>query len=195
MSYKYFVQSLMTTANLIPMFMLQYKRISGSLMKNLKRSNMTTEKLLFKKYSNRRLYDTEKSAYVTLDHVMQVIRQGRPVVVVDAKTGEDVTAFILTQIILEESRKRNALLPVPLLHLFIQYGGNILNEFFEKYLGQTIRNYLSYKTATDDQFKKWLDLGKDLSDLTTQTMASAPTLRPFAGLFQNAAPKSSDEQK
>ena len=64
------------------------------------------EILHFKKYANRRLYDTEKSAYVTLDDVMQGIRQGRRVEVVDAKTGEDVTAFTLTQIILEESRKK-----------------------------------------------------------------------------------------
>ncbi len=117
--------------------------------------------LLLKKYSNRRLYDTEKSAYVTLDHVMQVIRRGRPVAVVDAKSGEDVTAFILTQIILEESRKRNSLLPVPLLHLIIRHGENILSEFFQKYLEQTIKNYLSYKAAADDQFKKWLHLSKN----------------------------------
>jgi polyhydroxyalkanoate synthesis repressor PhaR len=77
------------------------------------------ETLLLKKYSNRRLYDTEKSTYVTLDHVMHAIRQGRRVAVADAKSGEDVTAFILTQIILEESRKKNSLLPVPLLHLII----------------------------------------------------------------------------
>lgn len=135
--------------------------------------------LLLKKYSNRRLYDTEKSAYVTLDHVMQVIRQGRRVAVVDAKSGEDVTAFILTQIILEESRKKNSLLPAPLLHLIVQYGENILSEFFEKYLEQTIKNYLSYKAMADSQFRKWLDLGMDLSMLTKQSMSTLPAFRPF----------------
>jgi polyhydroxyalkanoate synthesis repressor PhaR len=135
--------------------------------------------LLLKKYSNRRLYDTEKSAYVTLDHVMQVIRRGRPVAVVDAKSGEDVTAFILTQIILEESRKRNSLLPVPLLHLIIRHGENILSEFFQKYLEQTIKNYLSYKAAADDQFKKWLHLGMDLSSLTKQSIATLPAFQSF----------------
>lgn len=135
--------------------------------------------LLFKKYPNRRLYDTEKSAYVTLDHVMQVIRQGRRVAVVDAKSGEDVTAFILTQIILEESRKRNSLLPVPLLHLIVQHGESILSEFFEKYLEQTIKNYLSYKAMADDQFRKWLNLGMDLSELTKQSMATLPAFRAF----------------
>ena len=59
-----------------------------------------------KKYANRRLYDMEKSKYVTLNQVADLIRQGRQVEVVDAKTKEDVTAFILTQIILEEAKKK-----------------------------------------------------------------------------------------
>jgi polyhydroxyalkanoate synthesis repressor PhaR len=142
--------------------------------------------LHFKKYANRRLYDTEKSAYVTLDDVMQGIRQGRHVEVVDAKTGEDVTAFTLTQIILEESRKKNSLLPVPLLHLIIQYGENILSEFFEKYLEQTLRNYLSHKTIADDQFRKWLNLGMDFSNLTTESMASLPAFQSLFDLLQDA---------
>jgi polyhydroxyalkanoate synthesis repressor PhaR len=143
------------------------------------------EKLRYKKYANRRLYDTEKSAYVNLDDVMQVIRQGRNVEVVDAKTGEDVTAFTLTQIILEESRNKNSLLPVPLLHLIIQYGENILGEFFEKYLGQTLKNYLSYKVAADDQFKKWLSLGMDFSNLTKASMSSLPGFQSFFDLAGN----------
>lgn len=144
------------------------------------------EKLRFKKYPNRRLYDTEKSAYVTLDDVMQVIRQGRSVEVVDAKTGEDVTAFTLTQIILEESRKKNNLLPVPLLHLIIQYGENILGEFFDKYLEQTLKNYFSYKVAADDQFRKWLSLGMDFSNLTKASMASLPAFQSFFDRFRDA---------
>jgi len=151
--------------------------------------------LLLKKYSNRRLYDTEKSAYVTLDHVMQAIRQGRRVAVVDAKSGEDVTAFILTQIILEEARKKNSLLPVPLLHLVIQYGENILGEFFEKYLEQTIKNYLSYKTMADDQFRKWLHLGMDLSTLTKQSMSTLPAFRPFLDGVHDSAPSTAENQK
>lgn len=143
------------------------------------------EILLLKKYSNRRLYDTEKSAYVTLDHVMQAIRQGRRVAVADAKSGEDVTAFILTQIVLEESRKKNSLLPVPLLHLLIQYGENVLSEFFQKYLGQTIKNYLSYKSMADDQYRKWLDLGMDLSTMTKQSLAVLPALQPFFDLVHD----------
>jgi len=72
------------------------------------------EKVLLKKYPNRRLYDTERSAYITLSQVSDIIREGRQVQVVDAKTEEDMTAFILTQIIVEEARKNNSLLPVTL---------------------------------------------------------------------------------
>jgi len=66
--------------------------------------NMEDNILLLKKYNNRRLYDTEKSIYVTLDYVTDVVKKGRKVKVTDAKTGEDVTSAILTQIVLEEAR-------------------------------------------------------------------------------------------
>jgi polyhydroxyalkanoate synthesis repressor PhaR len=134
------------------------------------------ERVLLKKYANRRLYDTEKSAYITLTQVADMIRAGRQVQVVDAKTEEDMTPFILTQIIVEEARKNNSLLPVTLLHLIIQYGETVLNEFFDKYLELTIRNYLSYKASLDQQFRTWLDMGKDLF---IKTPTSLP---PFASL-------------
>lgn len=149
------------------------------------------EKVLFKKYANRRLYDTEKSTYVTLNQVADIIKEGRQVEVIDAKTKEDVTAFILTQIVLEESRKKNVLLPVPLLHLIIQYGENILEEFFEKYLQQTIHNYLNYKKSVDEQFGKWLEVGMDLTDMAQKTMTG---LTPFQSFFDQFSPSGDKEE-
>jgi polyhydroxyalkanoate synthesis repressor PhaR len=118
--------------------------------------------VLIKKYANRRLYDTEKSTYISLNDLTEMIREGRQAKVIEANTKEDVTAFILTQIILEEAKKKNTLLPVPLLSLIIQYGENVLAEFFEKYLFQIIKTYIRYRKAFDDQFKNWLELGWDL---------------------------------
>ena len=149
------------------------------------------EKVLLKKYANRRLYDTEKSEYVTLSQLADMIKQGRQAEVMDAKTEEDVTAFILTQIILEEARKKNVLLPEPLLHLIIQYGENVLEEFFEKYLQVTIESYLKYKSSFDEQFRKWLDLGMDLSDMAQKTMTG---LSPFQSFFGQST-DSEDRQK
>jgi len=114
------------------------------------------ETLVIKKYGNRRLYDTERSVYVTLDDIAQAVRQGRQIQVIDATSKEDVTAYILTQVLLEASRRKNVLLPVPLLHLLIRFGDTVLNDFFQKYLEQIIENYMAYQAAADEQFKKWL---------------------------------------
>ena len=142
-----------------------------------------TEKVVFKKYANRRVYNTEKSAYVTLNEVADIIRQGRQVMVLDVKTKEDVTEFILTQIILEEARKKNALLPVPLLHLVIQFGDNILGEFFGKYLQQIVQSYLSHKSGYDEQFNQWLKLGMNLSEMAQKTATEISPLKSFFDPF------------
>ena len=150
------------------------------------------EKKLLKKYSNRRLYDTTNSTYVTLNQVADMIKAGDEVEVHDAKMNEDVTAFILTQIILEEARKKNALLPVPLLHLIIRYGENVLQEFFNKYLQQIIANYLEFKKAVDEQFSKWLDMGIDYSDMAQKTLTG---LTPFNSFFNQFAKKPGEPDK
>ena len=149
-------------------------------------------KIVLKKYSNRRLYDTNKSTYVTLNQVADMIRAGDEVEVHDAKTHEDVTAFILTQIILEEARKKNTLLPVELLHLIIRYGENVLQEFFNKYLQQIITNYLEFKKAVDEQFSKWLDMGINYSDMAQKTLTG---LSPLDSFFTQFTKKPADSGK
>ena len=143
---------------------------------------------VFKKYANRRIYDTHSSSYVTLEELTEVIRRGQEVKVIDAKTKADVTAFILTQIVLEQAKRNNALLPVPILHLIIQYGDNVLLEFFETYLQQIVQNYIRYKNAVDAQFKRWLDLGMGFSGMGP---GDSPEANFFASFFSD--PKKSGE--
>ncbi|MCP4111593.1 MAG: polyhydroxyalkanoate synthesis repressor PhaR [Desulfobacteraceae bacterium] len=143
------------------------------------------DKLVLKKYPNRRLYDTEKSTYVTLTQVADIIKQGRKVEVIDLKTNEDVTAFILTQIIMEQVKKNNSLLPVSLLHLIIRFGEGALSEFFEKYLEKSIESYLVYKKGVDDQFKICLELGMDFSSMAGRIITP---FQPFAGLPSDETP-------
>ena len=156
---------------------------------------MAQEKILFKKYPNRRLYDTEKSEYVSLNQLSDLIKDGKIVEVVEVKTGEDVTAFTLTQIILEKAKKKNTLLPVSLLHLVIRHGENILAEFFEKYLEQTVQNYLAYKNAADDQFKKWLEMGQDFSSMARKTAENFTNLNPLLNPFSNQFFKNGKDPK
>ncbi|MEJ2153956.1 MAG: polyhydroxyalkanoate synthesis regulator DNA-binding domain-containing protein [Desulfobacteraceae bacterium] len=139
------------------------------------------EPVILKKYANRRLYDTEKSAYVTLSQVADYIKRGRQVSIFDAKSNEDVTAFILTQIVLEEAKNKNALLPVPMLHMIIRYGDNLLAEFFEKYFYQIFQNFVSHKQAMDNQFQQWVEMGFNMSDAAQKGLAQ---INPFQSFFE-----------
>ena len=139
-----------------------------------------------KKYSNRRLYNTETSAYVTLNDLADMIKQGRVVDVVDAGTGADVTAYTLTQILLEEAKQHHFLLPVPLLHLMIRFGESILSDFFDTYLQQMIEGYISYKSTLDEQFKKWISMGTGMTGVTPKTFSElAEKIQSFTAPFQN----------
>jgi polyhydroxyalkanoate synthesis repressor PhaR len=144
---------------------------------------MQPHNVVLKKYANRRLYDTEKSVYVTLHEVTDYIRDGHDVSIIDAKTKEDVTAFTLTQIILEEAKNKNALLPVPLLHLIIRYGNNLLGEFFEKYLHQIFQNFINHKQATDGQFQQWIEMGLNMSQAAQKSFSGLNPFQPFFDPF------------
>ena len=152
------------------------------------------EKIIYKKYANRRLYDTEQSKYVTLTEVARQILNGRQVEAIDAKTKEDVTAFVLTQILLEQAKNKTGLLPVPLLHLIIQFGDNVLMDFFQKHLQQTITSYLAHKSMADDQFKKWLETGMGISAMAQKNLAE---MNPFQNIFDQFSKKTKtgDEDK
>ena len=103
---------------------------------------MTTAsaKITIKKYANRRLYDTESSTYVTLDRLAQLIREGRDFEVVDAKTGEDITHQVLTQIIVEEEARGGAtMLPANFLRQLIALYGNSMQTMVPQYLEAAIQ--------------------------------------------------------
>jgi polyhydroxyalkanoate synthesis repressor PhaR len=138
---------------------------------------------MLKKYSNRRLYDTRNSCYVTLEDVSTMIRAGEQVRIQDAASGEDVTAFILTQIVLEAAKRRNSLLPASVLHLIIQYGDNALGDFFEKYFEKTIQNYIVTRKAFDQQFGQWLDLGVDMSRRMPEMLAGTSSIEAMLAMF------------
>ena len=125
--------------------------------------------LTIKKYSNRRLYDTDESRYITLDELAGRVRQGNDVRVVDAKSGADLTQVTLTQIIVE-SRGLARLLPAPLLMQLIRLGDDMLAEFFSRYVTWALQTYLHVK-----RFAPFGGLGPN----------------PFAGGFGGGMPGSS----
>jgi polyhydroxyalkanoate synthesis repressor PhaR len=90
--------------------------------------------VVVKKYANRRLYNTEASSYVTLEDLARMVRQGRDFVVQDAKSGEDITRSVLTQIIVEEESKGRNLLPESFLRHLIGFYGDSLQALVPRYL-------------------------------------------------------------
>jgi polyhydroxyalkanoate synthesis repressor PhaR len=94
--------------------------------------------VVVKKYANRRLYNTESSSYITLDNLAEMIRQGRDFVVYDAKTGDDITRSVLTQIIVEEEGKGRAMLPTGFLRQLIGFYGDSVQNLVPRYLEQAL---------------------------------------------------------
>ena len=100
-----------------------------------------TPPVTIKKYANRRLYNTATSSYVTLDHLCQMVKDGVDFVVYDAKTGEDITRSVLTQIIVDEEGKGAALLPIGFLRQLIGFYGDSMQNLVPKYLEQALASF------------------------------------------------------
>ena len=99
----------------------------------------TSQTVVVKKYANRRLYNTESSSYITLDNLAEMVRQGRDFVVYDAKSSEDITRGVLTQIIVEEEGKQGQnLLPTAFLRQLIGFYGDQVQSLVPKYLEQAL---------------------------------------------------------
>jgi polyhydroxyalkanoate synthesis repressor PhaR len=94
-----------------------------------------------KKYANRRLYNTATSSYVTLDYLAQMVREGQDFTVEDAKTGEDITRSVLTQIIVEEEAKGQTMLPINFLRQLISLYGDNLQFLVPRYLEQSMEAF------------------------------------------------------
>ncbi len=97
-----------------------------------------TEPVIIKKYANRRLYNTDTSAYVTLEELAQIIRHGREFEVVDAKTGEDLTRSVMAQVLFEEESRGVAMLPVAFMRQLIRFCDNSVHNVLPQYLEMTM---------------------------------------------------------
>lgn len=102
---------------------------------------MAQQRVVIRKYENRRLYDTAASRYVNLDEVAGMIRQGVEVEVLDARTGEDLTRVILTQIIVEDAKGRDSALPLDFLRQLVIASGRAGQEGFAGYMKNVFETY------------------------------------------------------
>ena len=142
-------------------------------------------KATIKKYANRRLYDTESSTYITLDRLALMIREGREFEVVDAKTGEDITRHVLTQIIVDEEARGSTMLPVNFLRQLIGLYGNSMQGMVPQYLEAAMDAFQRNQNVMRDAFG-----GTVLADLAKKNMALFDEAsRTFTGPAKAAAEK------
>ena len=109
---------------------------------------------IIKRYSNRKLYDTQESRYVTLEELEQMIRTGKEIRVTDAGTGEDLTSVTLAQILLENERAHRATLPTALLHQLIKHG-EAWQDFVQRSLRTSLEGIVTSQRDADRIFREW----------------------------------------
>jgi polyhydroxyalkanoate synthesis repressor PhaR len=108
---------------------------------------MKKPKVVIRKYSDRRLYDTGASCYVKLDDIARMVRHGIDVQVVNARTGKDLTSMTLTQVIMEDARARETALPLQLLRQLVKASDRTTHEFVSWYLNSTLDLYQKAQEA------------------------------------------------
>jgi polyhydroxyalkanoate synthesis repressor PhaR len=133
--------------------------------------------VVIKKYANRRLYNTQTSSYVTLDHLAAMVKDGTEFEVQDARTGEDITRSVLTQIIFEEEAKGQSLLPIKFLRQLIRFYGDSLQTFVPGYLDMSMESFTKNQGAMRDRIAEALGGGNQMiENMTRQNLQ----------LFENA---------
>src|SRR5882672_4307014 len=136
--------------------------------------------LEIKKYPNRRYYDATHSRHLTLDEIRNLIQQGYDIQVTDAKSSADITAQVLTQIILELDTPKLDSLPVPLLVRLIRVNDQLVKDFIEKYFNQALKSFMDYQQTVEEQIRRTHGLPSVFPSVSAWTKAM---LEPFASVF------------
>lgn len=151
-------------------------------------------RVVIKKYANRRLYNTASSSYVTLEHLSEMVKQNVDFVVYDAKTNEDITRTVLTQIIFEEESQGQSLLPIQFLRQLISFYGNSMQALLPSYLEMSLASFAQQQERLRTQFAAFGQggTGGPFEDQIRQNMAlfdrAMKMFSPFAYVRPDEAP-------
>jgi len=151
-------------------------------------TNSDPKRLEIRKYPNRRYYDSTRSRHLTLDEIRSLIRDGYDLRVIDSKTSVDITAQVLTQIILELETQKLDSFPVPLLVRLIRVNDNLVKDFIEKYFNQALHSFLEYQQQVEERFRQVHGLPSVYPAVSAWTKAM---LQPFTSAFGGEKPSES----
>jgi polyhydroxyalkanoate synthesis repressor PhaR len=139
------------------------------------------DRIVIKRYGNRRLYNTETSAYLNYQDLVKLIREGHDVQVIDSRTKADVTKPVLMQVILEEE-KNQSVLPVSFLFQLIRSRESAVQDFFKNYLSSSFEAYLKTKEEFDRRFRGFLQMSSTSPQLWEKLVPGAEAVKEFWGL-------------
>lgn len=142
----------------------------------------TTDRIIIKRYGNRRLYNTETKSYVNYQDLIKLIRDGHDIQVIDSKTKADVTKSVLMQVILEEEKNQKNILPLPFLFQLIRSQEESVQDFFKNYLVASFEAYLKTKEEFDRRFRGWLEMGAAAPNLLEQMVPGTDVFKSFLGM-------------
>jgi len=149
------------------------------------------EPIIVKKYANRRLYNTATSNYITLDDLATMVRNNVDFQVIDAKSGEDITRSILTQIIMEREARNESVLPLNLLRQLIGAYGNSMQNLLPSYLEASMNNFRENQSKIREMFEK--GIGK--TPLAKIHEANMAMMRAASEVWMNGARKNAPEKQ
>lgn len=135
------------------------------------------EGLIIKRYTNRRLYNTETKSYVSYEDLAKIVRDGTDVKVVDSKSKDDVTKAVLIQVILEEEKNDKTVLPTDFLFQVLRSRDDSLQDFFKNHLSASFTAYLKTKEEFDNRFRNVLEMAFSAPQTVEKLIPGAEVMR------------------
>lgn len=135
------------------------------------------QQLVIKRHGNRRLYNTETKGYISFEDLVELVREGRDLRVVDSTTKDDVTKAVLIQVILEEEKNKKTILPTEFLFQILRTREESVQDFFKNHLAASFNAYLKTKEEFDNRFRSMLEMAATAPQMWEKLIPGAEVMR------------------
>jgi len=136
-----------------------------------------TGQIIIKRHGNRRLYNTETKKYVNYEDSAKLVRDGNDIKVIDSTTKEDVTQAVLIQVILDEEKNNQTVLPVEFLFQILRTREESVQDFFKNHLAASFNAYLKTKEEFDNRFRTMLEMATQAPQMWEKLIPGAEVMR------------------
>ena len=159
-------------------------------MAKKQRTEEDSDILIIKRYGNRRLYNTETRSYINYQDLAKIVRDGSDVQVIDSTTKEDVTKAVLIQVILEEEKNNQTVLPTEFLFQLLRTREDSVQDFFKNHLSASFNAYLKTKEEFDNRFRTMLEMATNAPQMWEKLIPGAEVMKELL-----TGKKKDDEEK